>query len=49
LDLKESCDEIKNALLDIAAVENEKPLAKFDAKSLAKKFEKYENAVLTVL
>jgi hypothetical protein len=49
LAMKEGYDEIKNALLDIAAAENEKPLAKFEAKSLVKKFEKYENAVLTVL
>ncbi|XP_013777554.1 uncharacterized protein LOC106462200 [Limulus polyphemus] len=49
LSLKQGYHDIKNALLDIAVAENEKPVAKVEAKAPSKKFEKYENAVLTVL
>lgn len=47
--LKETYHGIKNALLDIVAAENEKPLAKVKAKSLCRKFENFEYAVLAIL
>lgn len=47
--LKESYDEIKNALLDITIAENVKPLAMAKAIYLANKSEKDENVVLRVL
>jgi hypothetical protein len=49
LALKEGFDEIKNVLFNIAATDNEKPLAKTKEKSSVKKFAKYENDFLQVL
>jgi hypothetical protein len=40
--LKEGYDEIRNVFRDIAEAANEGSLAKAEAKSLAKKFEKYK-------
>lgn len=48
LALKENYNEIKNALLKISISSDDKPSTKHEAKSLAKHFEKYENAVLTI-
>lgn len=46
--LKESYNDIKNALLKISEDSGEKPATRHEAKSLANHFEKYDNAVLTI-
>lgn len=47
--LRKTYSEIRQALIEISECETEKLLAKIEAKSLAKKFDTYEIAFMTVL